>query len=70
LLSYPPSGLAFGEPDDRHRRGTQYAAAYRLFLTAVEYWVARSSCAETRFALLPGDDNCGGTAARDDAGGA
>jgi len=22
---YPPTGLAFGEPDDRLRRGTQYA---------------------------------------------
>src|SRR6478736_1852678 len=28
----PPPGLAFGEPDDRLRRGIQYAAAYRLNL--------------------------------------
>jgi len=26
----PPTGLAFGEPDDRLRRTIQYAAAYRL----------------------------------------
>ena len=26
----PPPGLAFGEPDDRLRRGIQYAAAYRF----------------------------------------
>ncbi len=26
----PPSGLAFGEPDDRLQRGIQYAAAFRL----------------------------------------
>jgi hypothetical protein len=26
----PPPGLAFGEPDDRLRRGIQYSAAFRL----------------------------------------
>ena len=30
-LSTPPPGLAFGEPDDRLRRGIQYAAAYRFY---------------------------------------
>jgi hypothetical protein len=27
---HPPPGLASGEPDDRLRRVTQYAAAYRF----------------------------------------
>jgi hypothetical protein len=26
-------------------------------LASLEYWVARSFCAKTRFALLPGDDD-------------
>jgi hypothetical protein len=29
----PPPGLAFGEPDDRLRRGIQDAAAFRLITT-------------------------------------
>jgi hypothetical protein len=29
--SYPPPGLAFGEPDDRLRPGIQYAAASRFY---------------------------------------
>jgi hypothetical protein len=37
-------------------RAIQYAATSRLSQTSLEYWVARSSSAKTRFALLPGDD--------------
>ena len=39
--SAPPPGLAFGEPDDRLRRGIQYAAASRLNRRSLEYCIAR-----------------------------
>jgi hypothetical protein len=35
---YPPTGFAFGEPDDRLQRGMQYAAASPASL---EYWISR-----------------------------
>jgi len=38
-------------------RAIQYAATSRLSQASLEYWVARSFCAKTRFALLPGDDS-------------
>jgi hypothetical protein len=34
-------GLAFGEPDDRLRRGIQYAAASRFITIALDYWITR-----------------------------
>jgi hypothetical protein len=37
----PPPGLASGEPDDRLRRGIQYAAASRSIAGALEYWITR-----------------------------
>jgi hypothetical protein len=44
LLSCPaPAGLAFGEPDDRLRRGIQYAAASRFNTDVSGILVVRSS---------------------------
>ena len=43
----PPSGLAFGEPDDRLQRSIQYAAAFRSITSALEYRIARFSRAVT-----------------------
>jgi len=37
----PPSGLAFGEPDDRLRRGIQYAVTVRGVTIVSDYWIIR-----------------------------
>jgi hypothetical protein len=51
----PPTGLAFGEPDDRLQRGIQYAAAFRLeSLMSLEYWITRWSLSSGGALRRPG----------------
>jgi hypothetical protein len=38
---YPATGSRECAPDDRLRRGIQYAAASRLISIALEYWITR-----------------------------
>src|SRR5438128_7383831 len=42
ILSCPPTGLAFGEPDDRLRRASSTPGILDRSLMSLEYWVARS----------------------------
>src|SRR6202035_802621 len=39
----PPTGLAFGEPDDRLQRGIQYSAPSIFICGACDYWIVRWS---------------------------
>src|SRR5258708_13438569 len=41
--SYPPSGLAFGEPDDRLQRVSSNRRRLRWNTSAAAYWIVRSS---------------------------
>src|SRR5260221_9963944 len=41
--SYPPSGLAFGEPDDRLQRVSSNRGRLRWNASAAAYWIVRSS---------------------------
>jgi hypothetical protein len=47
--SSPPTGPAFGRPDDRLQRGSSTLRILDFIAGALEYWVTRSK---------PGDDVC------------
>jgi hypothetical protein len=59
---HPPTGLAFGEPDDRLRRMIQYAALPETFIPAGDYWIpafaGMTAAPVERPSRLAGNDDC------------